>query len=151
MFFAELGGFHRIIFQLVACLLTLSAFGSEDRGKHWSFVSPKFHSVPEVKTEGWTKNEIDNYIIAIKEQEIPTDHHSVDLKMRESKSDYLSKIRKIKKHIQSGDIYELNYCQELYAEKTVIDPRSVFARLNKRSKAPFSVFFRSNDLYESHV
>jgi len=64
MFFAELGGFHRIIFQLVACLLTLSAFGSEDRGKHWSFVSPKFHSVPEVKTEGWTKNEIDNFILA---------------------------------------------------------------------------------------
>ena len=64
MFIAELGGFKRIIFQCIAFLLTINAFGEEDRYKHWAFVSPKFYSVPKVKTEGWPKNEIDNFILA---------------------------------------------------------------------------------------
>ena len=64
MFFADLGAFYRIIFQLIACLLTLNAFGAEEASKHWSFVSPKFHSVPEVRTKEWPKNEIDNFILS---------------------------------------------------------------------------------------
>ncbi|MDB4711986.1 DUF1553 domain-containing protein [Verrucomicrobiales bacterium] len=64
MFFAELGGFHRIIFQVIAFLLTVNALGAEDGGKHWSFVSPQVYSIPKVKTEAWVKNEIDNFILA---------------------------------------------------------------------------------------
>ena len=64
MFFAELGGFQRIIFYFIAFLLTVNGFGEEDGGKHWSFVSPKVYSVPAVKTEEWVNNEIDNFILA---------------------------------------------------------------------------------------
>ena len=43
---------------------------------------------------------------------------------------YLEKINKIKSHIQNGDIYEMNYCQEFYSFGKDIDPRSVFLNLN---------------------
>lgn len=40
-----------------------------------------------------------------------------------------------------GDLYEMNLCQEFYAEKTGLDPVAVFARLNQIGQAPASAFF----------
>ena len=66
---------------------------------------------------------------------------------RENQDQYLQKIIKIKNHIQRGDIYEMNYCQELYSKDSHINPEKVFLELNKSSKAPFSVYFKYNDKY----
>lgn len=71
----------------------------------------------------------------------------VSLNFRESKNDYLKKINKIKDHIQSGDIYEMNYCQELYNDEANINPQRIFSNLNKKGRAPFSVFFKYQDIY----
>ena len=71
----------------------------------------------------------------------------VALSFRESKDDYLQKISKIKDHIQEGDIYEMNYCQELYNDAANINPQRIFSDLNKKSQAPFSVFFKYQDIY----
>ena len=71
----------------------------------------------------------------------------VALSFRESKDDYLQKINKIKDHIQEGDIYEMNYCQELYNDTANINPQRIFSDLNKKSQAPFSVFFKYQDIY----
>ena len=66
---------------------------------------------------------------------------------RISKHDYISIIEKIKKHIQLGDIYELNFCQEFYAEQVEIEPVKVFQKLNEISKAPFTSFFKNEENY----
>jgi para-aminobenzoate synthetase component 1 len=66
---------------------------------------------------------------------------------RISKEDYISTIEKIKNHIQLGDIYEMNFCQEFYAENAEINPVAVFQKLNEISKAPFTSFFKNEQNY----
>jgi len=64
------------------------------------------------------------------------------VKAKVSKSNYIDKVNQIKEHIQRGDIYEMNYCQEFYAENTDLDALNVFKSLNELSKAPFSCYFK---------
>ena len=72
---------------------------------------------------------------------------SFDWKKRTSKKEYLNKIALIKEHIRLGDIYELNYCQEFYADNVNIsNPLEVYQLLNKASLAPFSSFLSFDDL-----
>jgi len=69
------------------------------------------------------------------------------LQQRDTKEEYLQKIGKIKQHIQRGDIYEMNYCQEFFAENISLDPVSVFQQLNNNATTPFSSFLKLNYLY----
>ena len=108
-----------------------------------------FISNNELKVETFlSKNEIDKIIDDIK-NEIDFDEkdNGVELQFTEDKNSYIQKIRKIKEHIQRGDIYEMNYCQELYSQGTEINPEKVFLELNKSSKAPFSAYFKYKDKY----
>jgi para-aminobenzoate synthetase component 1 len=66
---------------------------------------------------------------------------------RVSKADYSENVRKIKQHIQLGDVYELNYCVEFFAENVEVNPAQVFLRLNKISPAPFSSFYKIDNKY----
>ncbi|MFT5336195.1 MAG: para-aminobenzoate synthetase component 1 [Luteibaculaceae bacterium] len=54
---------------------------------------------------------------------------------------YIFNVKAIKKHIQNGDIYEANYCQEFYAHQK-IDPVSAYWNLNKKSRSPFSAYLQ---------
>ena len=73
--------------------------------------------------------------------------NSIFLTPKESKEEYLNKIRKIKDHIQKGDIYELNYCVEYYAKEILKDPESLFIKLNNINRNPFSSFLHINNHY----
>ena len=64
------------------------------------------------------------------------------LQPRIAKIDYLDTVNKIKNHIQLGDIYEMNFCQEFYAKHTAINPFALFEKLNSVAKAPFSAFYK---------
>ena len=66
---------------------------------------------------------------------------------RLSNIDYINTVNKIKQHIQLGDIYELNFCQEFYVENAEINPVVVFKKLNEISKAPFTSFFKNEQNY----
>ncbi len=72
---------------------------------------------------------------------------SVKMKARESRKEYLKKINLIKNHIQNGDIYEMNYCQEFFNEKASADPISLFSQLNCFSNSPFAVYFNFNNIF----
>ena len=88
------------------------------------------------------ENEVEDLLNNIrKENVISSNKSNINLQFREEKLEYLQKIKDIKNHIQQGDIYEMNYCQELFAENVSINPIEVFSDLNTRSKAPFSVLF----------
>lgn len=76
-----------------------------------------------------------------------TDYKLPQIQQRFSKQDYLATVEKIKAHIIRGDIYEMNLCQEFYAENTTIHPLAVFNKLNTLSKAPFTSYFKNQENY----
>lgn len=86
-------------------------------------------------------------ITAIEISNFPVPKEEIKLKPRISKSTYLKKIESIRQKIIEGDLYEMNLCQEFYAEGVSIDPQQIFDQLCRISKAPFSVLFRWGDIY----
>lgn len=68
-------------------------------------------------------------------------------KRRFSKEDYLSTVAKIKEHIQRGDIYEMNLCQEFYNDNCEIIPSETFIALNRYSPTPFASFLKLKNKY----
>ena len=69
------------------------------------------------------------------------------IRMQIFKDEYFRRVQKLLEHIHRGDIYELNFCQEFYAENAVIDPLEVYNRLNSISKAPFSALVKFGHTY----
>ena len=65
----------------------------------------------------------------------------VNLQARTSHEDYIKNVQHLKDHIQQGDIYEINYCQEFYAENIEIDTYELYKSVNQTTHAPFSVYF----------
>jgi para-aminobenzoate synthetase component 1 len=66
---------------------------------------------------------------------------------RIDKKTYGQKVSNILEHIHRGDIYEVNFCQEFYAENIWLDPLDVYHKLNSISLAPFSCFLKLEDKY----
>ena len=64
---------------------------------------------------------------------------------RISKEEYISIIRELQKHILRGDCYEINFCQEFYSDKTVVDPVAIYTKLTAISPNPFSALYRLDD------
>ncbi|WP_417362758.1 anthranilate synthase component I family protein [Galbibacter sp.] len=64
------------------------------------------------------------------------------IKLRMQKDQYFEHFQKIIDHIHRGDIYEVNFCQEFYAEDSTIDPLKTFVNLNTISKPPFASYFK---------
>ena len=67
------------------------------------------------------------------------------LRPRLPKADYLKAVATIREDILNGEVYELNLCQEFYAENVVLAPVDVFWRLMAASPAPFAGFVRWHD------
>lgn len=73
--------------------------------------------------------------------------YNIQLSSRFSKEEYIDTVIKIKEHINRGDIYVTNFCQEFFAENTDIDPLATFLKLNAISPNPFAAFFKLRDKY----
>ena len=71
----------------------------------------------------------------------------IKLTPRITKEEYLSKIRSVKEHIQKGDIYEMNFCYELFNENVEMEPFETYTKLNELTNAPFSCFGNFNNKY----
>ena len=79
--------------------------------------------------------------IEIQKQDAPV------LKSRFAKDEYIETVKKIQQHIVRGDCYEINFCQEFYADDVVINPFSVYRKLSALSPNPFSAFYKYEDKY----
>jgi len=64
-----------------------------------------------------------------------------------TKAEYLEAIHCLKKEIQYGNIYEINYCQEFFAENAAINPVATYLALNEKSPMPFSAFYKNEEEY----
>lgn len=104
----------------------------------------------EIQTVGRVPEEIFEEIKAVKpagSKEPKSPNEKMELRPRIAKGDYLQKVEAIRQHIAGGDLYEMNLCQEFFAENAGLDPVTVFERLNAIGKAPFSTFMRWRDRY----
>ncbi len=75
------------------------------------------------------------------------DGNNLKIKLRIHKEAYFQKLNSILEHIQRGDIYEANFCQEFYSENSMINPVEVYQNLNEISKPPFATFLKLSDKY----
>lgn len=67
------------------------------------------------------------------------------VKSRISREEYLRSVSGLKAHIQKGNIYEVNFCQEFYAEDVSVAPVHMFEKLNNISQTPFAAYYRMGD------
>ena len=104
----------------------------------------------EIKYLNCVEDELDNDFKTISHCEeegrsnLPND---IKIKLRIHKDSYFEKVNTILQHIHRGDIYEANFCQEFYAENTLINPIETYLKLNAISKPPFAAFLKCNDKY----
>jgi len=64
-----------------------------------------------------------------------------------SKEAYLSIIKALKNHIQKGDCYEINFCQEFHCTADYLSPYHTYLKLAEVSPTPFSCFYKMEDKY----
>ena len=72
---------------------------------------------------------------------------SVTIQNRISRDEYITIIKKLQSHILRGDCYEINFCQEFFAEHAKVNPLFLYQRLTALSPNPFSVFYKKQDKY----
>jgi para-aminobenzoate synthetase component 1 len=73
--------------------------------------------------------------------------NAISIKAKVSKQNYIENVNNLKKHIQEGNIYEVNYCIEFFAENVVVNPFELFKKYNSISQSPMSCFVKYGDLY----
>lgn len=81
------------------------------------------------------------------EEPQPSELSAVSLRSGFTKDEYIETVHKIQEHINRGDIYVTNFCQEFFAENAKIDPLATFFKLNSISPNPLSGLFKWKDNY----
>lgn len=71
----------------------------------------------------------------------------LNIQQRVSREKYKTQVERVRQHILEGDVYELNYCMEFFAEQVNIEPLPLYLALNQASPTPFSGFLKTGDKY----
>lgn len=79
--------------------------------------------------------------------DVEKSNKDIHIKMGIFKDEYFKCLDTMLAHIHRGDIYEANFCQEFYAEHTVIDVFETYNKLNAISRPPFATFLKLEDKY----
>ncbi len=85
----------------------------------------------------------DQIINEIEEDKINAPIH---INERISKEKYIAAVKELQSHIQLGDCYVINYCQEFFAYANV-DPVTLYKQLSRFSPNPFSAFYKLQHNY----
>lgn len=64
-----------------------------------------------------------------------------------SKAEYINTVDRLRNHIEEGDCYEINYCQEFHGRLDEVDPIQLYSELNGISPNPFSSLQKHNQHY----
>lgn len=73
--------------------------------------------------------------------------NDLKIKLRIHKDEYHQRVNSVLNHIQQGNIYEANFCQEFYAENATINPFEIYEHLNEISEPPFATFLKLEHQY----
>lgn len=101
------------------------------------------HYLPEYTEDSEARRVLEN-LMKVPEEPVKN-QASINIQSGLDKAAYIEKIKKILEHIQKGDIYEMNFCTEFYAEDCHIDPAEIYRSLNELSPMPFSAVYRAGD------
>jgi para-aminobenzoate synthetase component 1 len=103
----------------------------------------------EVKYLNTIVNDIDVDIKTIENTSytVSNELNEVKIKLRIHKDEYYQKVNKILAHIHRGDIYEVSFCQEFYAEDSTINPLYTYLNLNSISTPPFATFLKLDEKF----
>lgn len=71
----------------------------------------------------------------------------IEIKPTISKEQYSKAITALHDHIQRGDCYEINFCQQFTAENANIYPVELYGKLSALSPAPFGAMYKLNNHY----
>jgi para-aminobenzoate synthetase component I len=85
-------------------------------------------------------------ILASKETK-PGKPEDINIQQRVTKAEYITQVEKVRQHILEGDVYELNYCLEFFAENATIEPLPLYLSLSEVSPTPFSGYLKFEDKY----
>ena len=112
------------------------------------------NTVVELKQNEIIISSVDNNPIEIfeeiKQQPIVNTYYKapiINFQPKIDKQEYLTIINKLKEHLQRGDCYEINFCQEFFAENIAIDALATYNKLVDISPNPFSCFYKMEDKY----
>ena len=72
---------------------------------------------------------------------------NISITSRIKYQEYIDTVKKLQAHILRGDCYEINFCQEFFADNTVIQPVAVYNKLTAVSPMPFAALYKLNDQY----
>lgn len=110
------------------------------------------HNEVEFHYLNMVSDEIEEDWVTITEMVLHTESNEttsspVKIHLRTSKDSYFSKLSAMLEHIEKGNIYEANFCQEFFAEGVQLDPVETFRHLNELSKPPFATFLKMEHWY----
>ena len=71
----------------------------------------------------------------------------ISLLPRWEASTYLQRAHRVKKHIQLGDIYEMNLCQEWSADRELPSPWEAFVRLQQFTDPPYAALVKAGEYH----
>ncbi len=138
-----------VVFEWQALANTLKAYILEPQ--HQLSTSAKtFCLIPFPTSE--TKTVSPQYYQCVNEQSFPlptftdTDFSPLLLEAQ-SETDYIAAVNALKQHIQLGNIYEVNYCVELFSKEANISPLHVFLKLQQLANAPYARLVKLNEQY----
>lgn len=63
------------------------------------------------------------------------------------KAEYIKTVERLRNHIEEGDCYEINYCQEFHGRLDEVNPIQLYSELNGISPNPFSSLQKHNQHY----
>lgn len=64
-----------------------------------------------------------------------------------AEQDYIHLVEQLRKHIEEGDCYEINFCGACFSFVQNLDTLSAFNKLNTLSPAPFAAYYRLHQQY----
>ncbi len=100
----------------------------------------------EFVSEKEAKNVFDIAFLQKEETSSPATQ-KIEIQSKITKEEYVDSVNKLKEHIQNGDIYEINFCQEFYVENSSINTIDIYKKLNAISGAPFSAYCKFGTHY----
>ncbi len=87
------------------------------------------------------------YEVACKDSNQKIHSKQLSVSHRMPYAEYIKRVSAIQHHIRRGDIYEMNFCQEFYAENASVNPASVYLSLQSAAPAPFSAYLAFGHYY----
>lgn len=98
--------------------------------------------------ETHAESDVISMLDSIEQFEIkPTENSLSEANFRLTKTDYLQALIRLKTEIKLGNIYQANFCQEVYWENANINAATVFNEGFDSNPNPFSVFYKIGNHY----